>query len=167
MPTTAAARPAFPIRINLPEKDRQPLIELLNGRLADTVDLYSQIKQAHWNVKGPNFFQLHLLFDRLAGELLPFIDLIAERATALGGVALGTARMAAASSTLPEYPVEATEGPRHLKALFDRYAIYTGRIRKAIDTANELHDLSTADLFTEISRAVHKQLWFLEVHIQN
>jgi starvation-inducible DNA-binding protein len=99
--------------------------------------------------------------------VFPFIDLIAERATALGGVALGTARMAAASSTLPEYPVEATEGQRHLKALIDRYAIYTANIRKAIDAADEHHDLSTADLFTEISRAVDKQMWFLEAHIQH
>jgi starvation-inducible DNA-binding protein len=166
MPTTTAAAPAFPTHIDLPENDRRPLIELLNGRLADTADLYSQIKQAHWNVKGPNFFQLHLLFDQLAGEVFPFIDLIAERATALGGVAMGTVRMAGASSTLPEYPVEATEGPRHLKALIDRYAIYTARISRAIDAADEHHDLSTADLFTEISRAVHKQLWFLEAHIQ-
>jgi len=87
--------------------------------------------------------------------------------TALGGVALGTARMAAASSTLPEYPVEATEGQRHLKALIDRYAAYTASIRKAIDTAGDRHDLSTADLFTEISRTVDKQLWFLEAHTQH
>lgn len=167
MPTTTAATPAFPTHIDMPENDRQPLIELLNGRLADTADLYSQLKQAHWNVKGPNFFQLHLLFDQLAGEVFPFIDLIAERATALGGVALGTARMAAASSTLPEYPVEATEGQRHLKALIERYAIFTDSIRKAIDVADKHHDLSTADLFTEISRAVDKQLWFLEAHIQH
>jgi len=166
MVATKTAPATFPTHIDLPEHDRQRLIELINERLADAADLYSQVKQAHWNVKGPNFYELHLLFDQLAGEVFPFIDLIAERATALGGVALGTARMAAASSTLPEYPVEATEGPRHLKALFDRYAIYTARIRKAIDAANEHHDLSTANLFTEISRAVHKQLWFLEVHIQ-
>ena len=167
MPTTTTAAPAFSTHIDLPEKDRQPLIELLNGRLADTSDLYSQIKQAHWNVKGPNFFQLHLLFDQLAGEVFPFIDLIAERATALGGVALGTARMAAASSTLPEYPVEATEGQRHLDALIERYAIFTTNIRKAIDVADKHHDLATADIFTEISRVVDKQLWFLEAHIQH
>jgi starvation-inducible DNA-binding protein len=167
MTATKTAAPAFPTHIDLPEHDRQPLVELLNERLADTADLYSQVKQAHWNVKGPNFFQLHLLFDQLAGEVFPFIDLIAERATALGGVALGTARMAAASSTLPEYPVEATEGQRHLKALIERYAIYTANIRKAIDLADGHHDLSTADLFTEISRAVDKQLWFLEAHIQH
>jgi starvation-inducible DNA-binding protein len=164
---TATATTTFPTHIDLPENDRQPLIELLNGRLADTADLYSQVKQAHWNVKGPNFFQLHQLFDQLAAEVFPYIDLIAERATALGGVARGTARMAAASSVLPEYPIEATEGQRHLKALIDRYAVFTANIRKAIDVADEHHDRSTADLFTEISRTVDKQLWFLEAHVQH
>ena len=117
MPATKTATATFPTHIDLPETDREPLIELLNKRLADTADLYSQVKQAHWNVKGPNFFQLHQLFDQLAGEVFPYIDLIAERATALGGVATGTVRMAAASSMLPEYPVEATDEQRHLKAL--------------------------------------------------
>jgi starvation-inducible DNA-binding protein len=167
MPATKTATLTFPTRIDLPEKDRRPLIDLLNGRLADTADLYSQVKQAHWNVKGPDFIQLHLLFDQLAAELFPFIDLIAERATALGGVALGTARMAAACSTLPEYPVDATEGQRHLKALIDRYAVFTANIRKAIDVADEHHDKSTADVFTEISRTADKQLWFLEAHVQH
>ena len=157
----------FPTRIDLPETDREPLIELLNKRLADTADLYSQIKQAHWNVKGPQFSQLHQLFDQLAGEVFPYIDLIAERTTALGGVAMGTVRMAAASSMLPEYPVEATEGQRHLKALTDRYALFAANIRKAIDIADERHDRSTADLFTEISRTADKQLWFLEAHVQH
>jgi starvation-inducible DNA-binding protein len=118
-------------------------------------------------VKGPNFFQLHQLFDQLAAEVFPFMDLIAERATALGGFAMGTVRMAAASSVLPEYPVEAVDGQRHLKALIDRYAAFTANIRKAIDIADERHDRSTADLFTEISRTADKQLWFLEAHVQH
>lgn len=167
MSATKTMTGTFPTRIDLPETDREPLIELLNKRLADTADLYSQIKQAHWNVKGPQFSQLHQLFDQLAGEVFPYIDLIAERTTALGGVAMGTVRMAAASSMLPEYPVEATEGQRHLKALTDRYALFAANIRKAIDIADERHDRSTADLFTEISRTADKQLWFLEAHVQH
>ena len=167
MPATKTATATLPTHIDLPETDRELLIELLNKRLADTADLYSQLKQAHWNVKGPNFFQLHQLFDQLAGEMFPYIDLIAERATALGGVATGTVRMAAASSMLPEYPVETTEGQRHVKALVDRYAVFTANIRKAIDVADEHHDRSTADLFTEMSRTADKQLWFLEAHVQH
>jgi starvation-inducible DNA-binding protein len=167
MTATKTSNPTFPTHIDMPENERQTLIELLNARLADTADLYSQIKQAHWNVKGPDFYQLHILFDQLAGEVFPFIDLIAERVTALGGVALGTVRMAAQGSALPEYPVEATEGQIHLKALVDRYAEFTTNVRKAIDVAGEHHDMSTADIFTEISRAADKQLWFLEAHIQH
>ncbi len=167
MPATKTETRTFPTHIGVAEKERQPLIELLNARLADTADLYSQIKQAHWNVKGPDFYQLHLLFDQLAGELFPFIDLIAERATALGGVAKGTARMAAANSILPEYPVDATDGQTHLKALIDRYALFTAAIRTAIDIADEHNDKTTADVFTEISRTADKQLWFLEAHVQH
>ena len=141
----------------------------MNECLADTADLYSQIKHAHWSVKGLNFFQLHELFDQLAGEVLPFIDLIAGRATALGGLAMGTVRMAASNSTLPEYPVEATDGQEHLKALTDRYAVFTTSIRKAsvrlsrIGMAGEQHDRYTADLFTKLSRTVDKQLLLLEL----
>ncbi len=164
---TATPIPMFPTKIGLPEGDRQTLIELLNGRLADTADLYSQLKQAHWNVKGPNFFALHQLFDQLAAEVFPFTDLIAERATALGGVAMGTTRMAAANSLLPEYPVEAAEGQRHVQSLIDLYALFCTNIRKSIDIADEHHDKSTADLFTEISRTADKHLWFLEAHVQH
>jgi starvation-inducible DNA-binding protein len=169
MPATKAAVAKNPnlsqTHLDLPEQDRQQLVQLLNARLADTADLYSQIKQAHWNVKGMDFFQLHQLFDQLAGEVFPFIDLMAERATALGGAAMGTARMAAAQSSLSEYPGEAMDGQKCVEALVARYAAYTTNIRKAIDTADEHHDRSTADLFTEVSRTADKQLWFLEAHL--
>jgi starvation-inducible DNA-binding protein len=166
MPATKLPAQIYSTRIDLPEKERHYLIDLLNQRLADTADLYSQTKQAHWNVKGLNFFQLHELFDGLAGDVFPFIDMIAERVTALGGYATGTARMTAANSTLPEYTVEATEGPEHLKALIERYAAFAAAIRKGIDTADHHGDKTTADLFTEISRTADKQLWFLEAHLQ-
>jgi starvation-inducible DNA-binding protein len=167
--TTTAVTTAIPpaaTRIDIPEKERQALIEVINKRLADTADLYSQVKQAHWNVKGQNFYQLHLLFDQLAGEIFPHIDLLAERVTALGGVALGTSRMTAAGSTLSEYPADAADGHKHLNLLIDRFAVYAANLRKAIDFADEHHDKSTADIFTEISRTADKQLWFLEAHVQ-
>ena len=156
------------INVSITADSSLPISQPSNGnqRLADTADLYSQIKQAHWNVKGLNFFQLHELFDGLAGEVFPFIDMIAERATTLGGLARGTTRMAAGSSTLPEYPSAAIDGPAHLRALIERYAAYTATIRRAIDQSDGHHDKSTADLFTEISRTVDKQMWFLESHVQ-
>ncbi|MCC6676877.1 MAG: DNA starvation/stationary phase protection protein Dps [Phycisphaerales bacterium] len=155
----------FPTRNDLPADTRASLITLLNQHLADTADLHSQIKQAHWNVKGPNFIALHELFDRLAAEILEHGDTIAERATALGGAALGTVRLAASSSRLPEYPADAVDGPAHVKALADRFAALARSTRAAIATADEADDAGTADLFTQVSRDLDKSLWFLEAHL--
>jgi starvation-inducible DNA-binding protein len=156
----------FPSRIDIPAEKREPLCEMLNSHLADTFDLHSQVKQAHWNVKGKDFYQLHLLFDEIAGELAEFVDLIAERCTSLGGYATGTVRMAAEGSSLPEYPIGAIDGMAHVEALVERFSTYCGRIRHAVEESDRLGDPSTADLYTEISRVVDKRLWFLEAHIQ-
>jgi starvation-inducible DNA-binding protein len=156
----------FSTKIDLPEKSRQASVKVLNQQLADTTDLYTQTKHAHWNVKGMHFYQLHLLFDDLAKEVIEYQDLIAERATALGGYAAGTLRMSAASSALPEYPTDAVDGSDHLKALIARYSAYGAATRKAIETTDELRDRDTSDLFTQISRGIDKSLWFLESHLQ-
>ena len=145
---------------------RGPIIALLNQQLASTFDLYSQTKQAHWNVKGAQFYQLHELFDDLAAQVLEYVDLVAERATALGGMALGTARMAASSSRLDEYPLDALDILQHVEAVAERYANYAATTRAGIDTATECGDQSTADLLTEVSRGIDKSLWFLEAHLQ-
>ena len=167
MSATQTRSRTFPTSIDLPADRREAMADLCNQRLADSFDLYSQLKQAHWNVKGKDFFQLHTLFDTLAANVLEHVDLIAERATALGGYATGTARMAAANSALPEYPRDAVDGPDHVRALVERYAIYCAATREAIDTATEAEDQSTADMFTEISRQADKDLWFLEAHLQS
>jgi starvation-inducible DNA-binding protein len=156
----------FETRIDIPEDTRGQVIELLNDRLADTFDLYSQLKQAHWNVKGSDFYQLHLLYDQVAEDVFPYVDEIAERATQLGGLALGTARMAASASTLEEYPLDAVDGPETVTAVADRLAAYAAVVRSAIETTADLGDQSTSDLFTEISRTVDKYLWFVEAHQQ-
>jgi starvation-inducible DNA-binding protein len=148
------------------EDVREPLIALLNQQLADTLDLYTQSKQAHWNVKGMQFIALHKLFDDLAEHLEETTDIIAERVTALGGVALGTARMSAEASRLPEYPLDIIDGAAHIAALADRFGHYAATTRAAIDTATDAGDMDTADLFTEISREIDKNLWFLEAHLQ-
>ena len=163
----AKERALFPTRIDLPPDKREGLVALLNQQLADTFDLYSQTKQAHWNVKGSEFYQLHKLFDELAEQLLEFVDVIAERATALGGVAMGTARMAASSSRLEEYPLDAIDSLQHVEALCDRFASYAATSRAAIDTAiDEYGDQGTGDLFIDVVRAADKGLWFLEAHLQ-
>jgi starvation-inducible DNA-binding protein len=156
----------FETRIDLPAHGREELIKLLNQQLADTFDLYGQCKQAHWNVKGSQFHQLHELFDSLAAQVNGYVDLIAERATTLGGTALGTVRMAAEGSRLTEYPLDAIGSMQHVEALAERFAALATTTRSAIKTAEEQDDASTADLFTEISRGLDKSLWFLEAHLQ-
>jgi starvation-inducible DNA-binding protein len=156
----------FTTRIDIPADKRAELVSLLNKSLATAFDLYSQTKQAHWNVKGKNFFQLHELFDETAAEVLTYVDELAERATALGGYATGTVRMAASESSLPEYPTTAIEGMEHIAALSNAYAAFGEHVRQAIDKCDDLADKSSADLYTEISRAIDKRLWFLEAHIQ-
>lgn len=157
----------FETRIDLPAERRKKLTDLLNQQLADTFDLYSQSKQAHWNVKGPQFLQLHELFDHLAKELEGYIDQIAERATALGGTALGTVRMSADRSRLAEYPLDVIGSMETVEVLADRFASLAANTRAAIDSSEELRDADTADLFTEVSRGLDKDLWFLESHLQS
>ena len=156
----------FKTRVDLGPGIREKVNALLNQQLADTFDLYSQTKYAHWNVKGAQFFSLHELFDKLADQLTDYVDLIAERATALGGVAHGTVRMSSVASRLPEYPPEAIESLPTVEALATRFAKLAATTRAAIDTAAEQGDMDTADLFTEVSRGLDKGLWFLEAHLQ-
>ena len=165
MVSTVSKQKLYSTRIDLPEDIRVRAIAILNQTLAATLDLKTQTKQAHWNVKGMNFYQLHELFDEIATELEEYVDMVAERVTALGGTALGTARIAAESSILPEYALDAVSGAEHVTALADRFGIYVQHVRDAIATTDELGDADTADLYTEISRTADKRLWFLEAHI--
>jgi len=151
---------------DLPEQSRAKLIELLNARLADAIDLQTQMKQAHWNVKGPNFIALHELFDKINEDVEDYVDDVAERAVQLGGIAEGTARLAAKRSSLSEYPANTVDGQAHVEALSSVLAAFGKSVRKAINDANDIGDLDSADLFTEISRGMDKWLWFVEAHLQ-
>lgn len=152
--------------VDLSDDTKSKIIDLLNARLADTVDMKTQIKHAHWNVKGPQFYQLHLLFDEVASHVDDAADLIAERAVQLGGVAHGTARIAAKTSSIPEYDLDAVKGEDHVHALVERLSKLANAGRDAIDQADKLGDKATSDVFTEIVRATDKDLWFIEAHIQ-
>ena len=152
-------------RIDIAPKLRANMIALLNQQLADTLDLNTQVKQAHWNVQGPHFIALHELFDKLAEELEGPVDDIAERITALGGVAHGTARMATKASRLTEFPDGRIDGMKAVAALADRYAALAKTTRAAIDVSGKQGDADTSDLFTGISRELDKALWFLEAHL--
>ena len=156
----------YATKIDIPTDVRIQVIGLLNTRLADAIDLQTQTKQAHWNVKGPNFIALHELFDKINEEVEDFVDDLAERVVQLGGVAEGTARTAAKRSSLSEYPSHTVDGRRHVDALSSALAMFGTLVRSAIEKANDLNDLDTADLFTEISRGTDKWLWFVEAHLQ-
>ena len=145
---------------------RTELNALLNQRLADAVDLQMQMKQAHWNVKGPSFIGLHELFDKVDRSVESYVDMIAERIVQLGGIAEGTVRMATSRTRLPEYPLEIAEGMAHVEAVARALSTFGKEARSTIDEANALDDADTADLFTEISRGIDQWLWFVEAHSQ-
>lgn len=166
MTTQRARVRSFTTSVDIPAEGRAKINKVLNQHLADSFDLASQVKQAHWNVKGPNFWQLHKLFDELAEAAEGWVDELAERVTALGGYATGTVRMAAAASALPEFPTDITTDMGYVKAVAARVAAFTNSARAAIDKTDKLGDADTADLFTEISRGADKYLYFLEAHLQ-
>jgi len=152
--------------IDIGEQARLSLASLLNQNLADMIDLFNQTKYAHWNVKGAEFMQLHELFDGVAERVEEGCDLIAERVVTLGGVAEGTTRQSAANSAIGEYDLNAVSGLEHVRALATQLAKLAASIRSAIQESAELGDPTTSDLFTEISRSLDKDLWFLEAHLQ-
>jgi starvation-inducible DNA-binding protein len=154
-------------RIDLPARTRAKIIEALNARLAEAIDLGAQAKHAHWNVKGPNFIALHELFDKVAESVEEHIDELAERITALGGTAHGTIAAVVRASSLPAYPQDLADGMKHVDALATALAHFGKKIRKCIDEAGKHGDADTADLYTGISRETDKYLWFLEAHLQS
>ena len=157
--------PMTTTRNDLPDNTRKAMIALLNERLADAIDLRLALKQAHWNIKGPSFIALHELFDQIQGRVAIFVDDIAERAVALGGVASGTTQAVAGSTQLAPYPGDITGENDHIVAVADRLSVFGKLARAAIDAADELGDKDTADLFTDVSRQIDKDLWLVEAHL--
>lgn len=155
-----------PTRTKLESNARSVAIEVLNKRLADGIDLSLITKQAHWNLKGPQFIGVHLMLDGFRTEQDDLNDKMAERITALGGTALGTTQVITKDSQLAPYPTDIYKVADHLAALIDRYSVFGNAVRQNIDDTDEAGDADTADLLTEVSRAIDKQLWFLEAHVQ-
>lgn len=149
---------------SLDAKTRQKVTELLQDRLVDAIDLQTQLKQAHWNIKGPHFIGLHKLFDEINEDVEEYVDELAERAVQLGAIVHGTARAVAKGSSLKEYPLDIIADHDHVQAVSDALALFGKLVREAIDKADSAGDKDTADLFTEVSRGIDKWLWFVEAH---
>lgn len=155
-----------PTLIDLKSNTKKAVVELLNARLADAIDLALLTKQAHWNVKGPHFIAIHEMLDGFRTTLDGHVDTIAERAVQIGGHAYGTVQAVAEKTALKPYPVDISKTKDHLAALIERYGAVANAVRAAIDEADEAGDADTADIFTAFSRDLDKSLWFLEAHTQ-
>lgn len=155
----------FTTHVHLDPHQRTALISLLNHRLASAVDLQMQLKQAHWNLRGPWFMARHELFDAVAARMREHSDDIAERIGALGGYARGSVRMAAHDSGLPAVDEEAVSGEACIAQLVDRMSTFARTLREGIEQSASIGDPATEDLMTGMLRAVEQDLWFLESHI--
>ena len=156
----------LPTRNDVKTNAKQVSIAVLQGCLVDGIDLYNATRQAHWNVKGPHFGQLHTLFEDFYGQLATGTDDLAERIVQLGGTAVGTTQALAQGTRLEPYPTDVYDGMAHVRQLSQRYAQVAKTLREGIDQTDEAGDADTADLLTEQSRAVDKMLWMLEAHLQ-
>lgn len=152
---------------HLSETARTQISDALNARLADGLDLHSQIKVAHWNVKGPHFSSLHPLFETFAVSLANFNDAMAERAVTLGGKAYGSVRHVAATSRLPEYPQDTTRGLDHVRLLVERIEVFLEGLRESRKAAESNADTDTVDLFTTVISEFEKNAWFLRASLES
>lgn len=152
---------------HLSEEVRTKIADTLNARLADGLDLHSQIKVAHWNIKGPQFAALHPLFETFAVSLAAFNDSIAERAVTLGARAYGTVRHVAKASGLPDYPQDTSRDLEHVRLLAERFEKYLDNVRQSRSVAEKQNDTDTVDLFTGIVTELEKNAWFLRASLES
>ena len=145
---------------------KSAVIDILNARLADAIDLALIVKQAHWNLKGIQFIAVHEMLDPMRAAIDLHADIIAERVAQLDGIALGTSQIVAKSSKLAAYPTEIRKVPDHLKALAERFAALANQVREDIDATDEAGDANAADILTAFSRELDKDLWFIKSHLE-
>jgi starvation-inducible DNA-binding protein len=151
---------------NLKPNAKSVSIAALNARVADSIDLALLTKQAHWNIKGPQFIALHAMIDGFRAEIDTHVDTMAERVVQLGGIAMGTTQVVAKESRLVAYPTDISSENDHLREMIARYSQVANAVRAAIEETDEAGDKDTADILTAHSRALDKALWFLEAHTQ-
>ncbi len=165
-PVTQIVDRMYPNRVALSDEIKKQVVGVMQESLAEASDMYSQAKFAHWNVKGDNFYQLHLLFDHIAKVIGKQVDPIAERITQLGGVANGTIRQAACTSKIPEYPVQTVAGMDHVRALSDSLGHYCQELREASEKVGDIGDDPTSDFYNQLIIDAEEQLYFLESHLE-
>lgn len=152
--------------ISLQANAKSTVIEILNARLVDAIDLALIVKQAHWNLKGPNFIAVHEMLDPMRATIDGHVDIIAERVAQLDGTPVGTSQAVATSTALDAYPTDIKKVPDHLKALADRFAVLANQVREDIDATDEAGDADAADILTAFSRDLDKNLWFIKSHLE-
>lgn len=150
---------------HLSDSSRRAIAAALLAVLTDGLDLHSQLKVAHWNIRGPQFAALHPLFETFALSLANHNDAIAERSVTLGTLARGTARHVAAHSRLEEYPQDVTRDLEHVALLADRFDGYLRGLRAARTIAEKELDTDTVDLLTGIVSEFEKHGWFLRASL--
>ena len=145
---------------------KSAVIDILNSRLADAIDLALITKQAHWNLKGPNFIAVHEMLDPMRADIDTHVDIIAERIAQLDGIALGTSQIVSKATKLDPYPTDISKTTDHLAALAERYAALANQVRSDIDATDEAGDADAADILTAFSRDLDKNLWFIKSHLE-
>ena len=165
-PNTEVNKKMYRNRVALSDEQKTKVVAVMQERLAEALDMYSQAKFAHWNVKGVNFYQLHLVFDSVAEAIFPQIDQIAERMTQLGGVANGTVRQSATTSQIPEFNVKLVAGMDYVNALANSLGTYAHSLREASEQIDEIGDEPTSDFFKQLDIEAEEQLYFLESHLE-
>lgn len=152
--------------IALKANAKSTVIDILNARLADAIDLALVTKQAHWNLKGPDFIAIHEMLDPMRASLDEHVDTIAERVAQLDGIAMGTSQIVAKQTKLAPYPTDIRKTKDHLTALAERYAALANQVREDIDATEEAGDADAADILTAFSRDLDKNLWFIKSHLE-
>lgn len=152
--------------VDLKSNTKTAVIDILNARLADTIDLALAVKQAHWNLKGLQFIAVHEMLDTFRATLDVHSDTMAERIAQLDGTPVGTIQAVGKATQLAAYPTDIKKVPDHLKALTERYAVLANTVRQDIDATDEAGDADSADILTTFSRDLDKDLWFLKSHLE-
>jgi starvation-inducible DNA-binding protein len=158
--------PALPLELEEPV--RLEMTEQLNQMLADTMTLRDLYKKSHWQVAGPTFYQLHLLFDKHFSEQVEIVDTIAERIQLLGGISIAMAPDVAETTRIERAPRGREEVPVQISRLLDAHKIIIGQCRELAERSDKLGDAGTNDLIvSDVLRPNELQVWFLSEHLVN